>query len=171
MDISTILSNLPLITFLDVEASGLKQPDSYPIEVGWADTLGNSDDFLIRPLDIWSHWDRDAEAMHGIPRDQLLEEGIPVVKAAHRLNEMLGVETVYCDALEYDGFWLSRLFEGAGVEYSFTLASTHQLYDVLGADRMVLLMDLVRDIPVPHRARADAARYAKAFRETLRRIY
>lgn len=149
---------LPLITFLDVEASGLLQQDSYPIEIGWADTLGNSDSFLIRPFDTWPYWDRHAEALHGNTRSQLLEEGIPVAEAAHRLNEMLGVETVYCDAWEYDGFWLSRLFEAAGVERSFTLADVHQLYGVLGAERTDLLVDIVREIPTPHRAREDAAR-------------
>lgn len=162
---------LPLITFLDVEASGLLQPDSYPIEVGWADTLGNSDSLLIRPCDTWSHWDRHAEALHGITRDQLLEEGIPVAEATHRLNEMLGLETVYCDALEYDGFWLSRLFEAAEVERAFTLADVHQLHSVLGAERTVLLRDIVREMPTPHRAGEDAVRYAEACREALRRIY
>ena len=164
-------TRLPLITFLDVEASGLLQPDSYPIEIGWADTLGNSDSFLIRPFDTWSYWDRHAEALHGITRGQLLEEGIPVAEAARRLNEMLGVETVYCDALEYDGFWLSRLFEAAGVERSFTLADVHQLHGVLGAERAALLRDIVREMPTPHRAREDAARYAEACREALGRIY
>lgn len=161
---------LPLITFLDVEASGLLQPDSYPIELGWADTLGNSDTFLIRPFDTWSHWDIHAEALHGITVSQLQAEGIPVAEAAHRLNEMLGIETVYCDALEYDGFWLSRLFEAAGVERSFTLADVHQLYGVLGTECMHLLREIVREMPNPHRAQEDADRYAKACREALQRI-
>lgn len=157
------LSNVPLITFLDVEASGLQQPDSYPIEIGWADTLGNSDAFLVRPLGTWSHWDTQAEALHGISRGQLHEDGISVVDAARRLNEMLGVETVFCDALAYDGFWLDRLFEAAGMAPSFQLVDIYQLYGTLGAKRTARLRQILGITPAPHRAREDAERYAAAY--------
>ncbi|WP_163559854.1 hypothetical protein [Halomonas sp. NO4] len=163
MTTATAFSNLPLITFLDVEASGLEQPDSYPIEIGWADTLGNSDAFLIRPIDTWSHWDGNAEALHGIPRLRLFEEGITVVDAACRLNDMLGIERVFCDALTFDGIWLDRLFKAAGMEASFQLADVFQLYGALGAKRAARMMKILRDTPAPHRAREDAERYAAAY--------
>lgn len=121
-----------LVTFIDVEASGLKQPESYPIEVGWADSLGNSESFLIRPLPHWTYWDEAAEELHSITREQLWEEGIPVDEAAWRLDAMLGVESVYCDALDYDGFWLGQLFRAAGREPAFRLADVYQLYAVMG---------------------------------------
>lgn len=152
-----------LITFLDIEASGLKQPDSYPIEVGWADTLGNSDSFLIRPLRHWTHWDEAAASLHGITREQLLAEGIPVDEAAWRLDEMLGIETVFCDALAYDGFWLDRLFKAASIEPSFQLADVYQLYGALGVERTARLQRILRSTPTPHRAREDAERYAAAY--------
>lgn len=164
-------TELPLITFLDIEASGLLQPDSYPIEIGWADTLGNSDSFLIRPMASWSHWDRHAETLHGITRDQIVVEGMDVVQAAHHLNEVLGVETVYCDALEYDSFWLSRLFKAAEVDSSFTLADVYQLHGLLGARHLAVLRDIVRAVPMPHRARADAERYAQACRDAFQHIH
>ncbi|PAU73988.1 hypothetical protein [Halomonas salipaludis] len=160
---SNIPSPIPLITFLDIEAPGLQQPDSYPIEVGWADTLGNSDAFLVFPIDTWSHWDGDAAALHGIPRSQLLEEGITVVDAACRLNSMLGVEKVFCDALAFDGFWLDRLFEAAEVEPSFQLADVYQLYGELGAQRAEQMISVLGDIQARHRARKDAERYAAAY--------
>ncbi|MGM0785969.1 MAG: hypothetical protein ACQEUM_17885 [Pseudomonadota bacterium] len=163
----TSLSNLPLITFLDVEASGLQQPDSYPIEIGWADTLGNSDAFLIRPIDTWSHWDGHAEALHGIPRSRLLEEGITVVDAACRLNDMLGIERVFCDALAFDGFWLDRLFNAAEMEASFQLVDVFQLYGTLDAERAARMMDILGNTQATHRAREDAERYAAAYCATI----
>lgn len=79
--------NVAPYTFLDIEASGLDQADSYPIEIAWSDTLGNHDVFLIRPSSCWVHWDERAEAVHGIARETLLGNGIPLREAAERLNE------------------------------------------------------------------------------------
>ncbi|RUR38389.1 hypothetical protein [Vreelandella populi] len=154
-------SDLPLITFIDVEASGL-EPESYPIELGWADTLGNSDGFLVRPLDDWTHWDLVAESIHGIARDDLFQRGLGVVDAARRLNDMLGFETVFCDALDSDLFWISRLFDAANIEPSFQLADFHQLHKLLSKQHMLSLQHVLKDLPIPHRAQADAERYANA---------
>lgn len=156
-----------LVTFSDVEASGLKRPESYPIEVGWADSLGNSESFLIRPLPHWTYWDEAAEKLHGISREQLWEEGIPVDEAAWRLDAMLGVETAYCDALDYDGFWLGQLFRAAGREPAFRLADVYQLYAALGTTMAGRLQARVRRKPAAHRAREDAERYASAYRELV----
>lgn len=154
-------SDLPLITFIDIEASGLGL-DSYPIELGWADTLGNGDGFLVRPLNDWTHWDPVAESIHGIARDELFERGLHVADAAEKLNDMLGFETVFCDALDSDQFWLSKLFENAGVEFSFKLADFYQLHKLLSKEHMLSLQHVLQDLPIPHRAQADAERYAKA---------
>lgn len=154
--------SLPLITFVDVEASGLEQPDSYPIEIGWADSLGNGDGFLIRPHDDWTHWDPVAESMHGIQRDELLDKGLPVHEAADRLNDMLGCEVVFCDGLDSDQFWLNKLFDAAGVEPSFELSDVYQLNKLLSKQHMLSLQHVLKELPIAHRAQADAERYAKA---------
>lgn len=167
METLSNFSNLPLITFLDVEASGLRRPCSYPIEIGWADTLGNSDEFLIRPIVSWSHWDKQAEALHGISRDQLIGDGITVIDAACRLNDMLGVERVYCDAWSFDGFWLDRLFKAAEMTPSFLLADVFELYGALGAELAGEMVRKLREIPATHRAREDAERYATAYCEVI----
>ncbi len=155
-------SSLPLITFLDIEASGLKQPESYPIEIGWSDTLGNGDGFLIRPLKNWTHWAAAAASIHKISRDELFERGLQVNDAAERLNAMLGCETVICDAMDSDNFWLTKLFDAASVEPSFQLADFYQLHKLLTDEHILLLRDMLKGMPVPHRARADAERYASA---------
>lgn len=155
--------SLPLITFLDIEASGLEQPASYPIEFGWADTLGNSDGFLIRPANEWTHWDSAAESIHKICRLELFENGLTVIDAAEKLNDMLGSETVFCDGLGSDQFWLSKLFAAAAIEPSFELADVYQLRKLLSRQHMLSLQKVLQSQPVPHRAKADAERYAKAF--------
>ncbi|WP_172118863.1 3'-5' exonuclease family protein [Halomonas hibernica] len=155
-------SDFPLITFIDIEASGLDQPDSYPIEVGWADTLGNSDGFLIRPHDDWMHWSPTAESIHGIKRKELFEKGLPVDEAAEQLNDMLGCEVVFCDGLDSDQFWLKRLYEATSVAPSFELADFHQLHKLLSKQHMLSLQHALKSQPIPHRAQADAERYANA---------
>ncbi|RUR31815.1 hypothetical protein [Vreelandella nanhaiensis] len=155
-------SDFPLITFIDIEASGLDQPDSYPIEVGWADTLGNSDGFLICPLEDWTHWSPTAESIHGIKRKELFEKGLPVDEAAERLNDMLGCEVVFCDGLDSDQFWLNRLYEAASVAPSFELADFHQVHKLLSKQHMLSLQHALKSQPIPHRAQADAERYANA---------
>ncbi|TLF45927.1 hypothetical protein FEI13_17580 [Halomonas urmiana] len=92
-----------------------------------------------------------------------LKEGIPVTDAAERLDRSLGLETVFCDALEFDSFWLERLFEAAGIELSFQLSGVHQLFGTLGAERALLLEEIIRKTPAPHRAREDAQRYVAAY--------
>ncbi|MCH4813911.1 hypothetical protein [Vreelandella neptunia] len=154
-------SDLPLITFIDIEASGLG-PDSYPIELGWADTLGNGEGFLICPRDEWSHWDPVAASIHGIARDELFERGLHVVDAAKKLNDMLGFETVYCDALDSDLVWISRLFDAAKLEPSFRVSDFYQLHKMLSNEHMLSLRQMLKSLPVLHRAQADAERYAKA---------
>lgn len=166
-----IASSFPLITFLDVEASGLEQPDSYPVEIGWSDTLGNGDGFLIRPFRDWKYWDPAAESIHRIGRDELFGKGLSVNEAAERLNNMLGCETVFCDGLASDKFWISKLFVAANIEPSFQLDDFYQLHKLLSNEHMLSLQNVLKDMPILHRAQADAARYARATIASYQDLY
>ncbi len=163
--------SFPLITFLDIEASGLDQTDSYPIEIGWADTLGNGDGFLIRPVDDWSHWDPGAETIHKIDRDELFRNGLSVNEAAERLNDMLGCEIVFCDALDSDKFWISKLFQAVNMEPSFQTSDFYELHKLLSKEHMLALKHMLKNLPIPHRAQADAARYASATVASYKELY
>lgn len=153
--------NKRLLTFLDIEASGIHQ-DSYPIEIGWCDTEGNSDEFLISPEAQWRHWSHDAERLHGISRAQLSNQGLDICTACLRLNDHLGCEFVYSDAGEADGQWLNKLFEAAGVEPFFTLIDLYDLQAILNAQSFFTLHKIIRANPPPHRALKDARRLAMA---------
>lgn len=107
---------------LDLEASGLG-PLSYPIEVAWKSTAGQSDSFLINPDSVpgWDFWDEYAEELHNLCLSELREEGISAVAACERLNKQLQGQDVLSDAWEFDSFWLSRLFEAAEQTMAFRL--------------------------------------------------
>jgi len=94
----------PLPCILDIEASGFGRR-SYPIEVGYVLPDGRSRCTLIRPLPQWTHWDEQAERLHGITRGALQAHGRPA----------------------HDYTWLGALFDGAGLQPAFKLESVRVL--------------------------------------------
>jgi len=114
----------PLV--IDVEASGFG-PGSYPIEVGVAMSDGKVRCMIIRPQPEWQHWDEQAESLHGISREILLEFGSPVREVAEQLNQWLEGEMVYSDAWGNDSSWLALLFDAAGIRQAFKLDSLFTL--------------------------------------------
>lgn len=115
-----------LPTIIDIEASGFGR-HSYPIEVGVVLPDRRLVCNLIKPAAHWTFWDREAEAIHGIPRQLLLERGEPAEKVAERLNRLLQGRTVYSDAWGHDLSWLGKLYDQAGMRQRFTLESLRRL--------------------------------------------
>lgn len=105
---------------LDIEASGFGR-GSYPIEVGVATEQGEEYAWLIQPEPDWLHWDDGAEAIHGISRDQLALEGLPVTLVADQLNELLEGQILYSDGWGFDSGWLALLFYSARKTMTFRL--------------------------------------------------
>lgn len=142
---------------IDVEASGFGR-NSYPIEIGYVREDGQAWCSLVRPAEGWSHWDPQAEALHGIARPSLLSHGRQVQVVAARLNADLAGRTVYCDGWAHDYVWLAVLFEAAGLVPAFKLASVRQLLD----DRRLQRLDGARQLALAtlgggrHRASSDA---------------
>lgn len=102
------------IAFLDFEASSLGKA-SYPIEVAWVFADGASESFLIRPAPAWTDWAPEAEAVHGIPRQRLMREGVPHDWVALHMLTTLRDAAVYASAPSWDGQWLSRLLRASGL--------------------------------------------------------
>jgi len=107
---------------LDFEASGFGN-DSYPIEVGVVLGTGQKYCALIQPAGNWVYWDEQAEKVHGLSRDTLLNYGKPIRQVAVELNEFLVDRTVYCDGWVVDKPWLSRLYYQSGMQPSFYLSA------------------------------------------------
>ncbi len=95
------------ITFLDFESSSLSE-SSYPIEVGWV-THNNGVDtphsLLIKPADDWQNWNPDAEKIHGISREQLLRDGIPIIDVMKTLMEDVGDYIFATSSMDSYWFW------------------------------------------------------------------
>lgn len=101
---------------LDIEASGLDLDISYPIEIAWCGVGSeDSDCFLINPITAngWEYWDEQAEAIHGLDREQCVNDGISVFEACERLSAQLSGCLVVTDAINTDKTWLKTLFKAA----------------------------------------------------------
>jgi hypothetical protein len=142
---------------LDIEASGFGR-SSYPIEVGYVLPGGRARCTLIRPPDHWTHWDPDAERVHGIQRPTLLALGKPAGDVARMLNGDLAGHTVYCDGWAHDYPWLALLFDEAGLAPGFRLESVNTLLDDAALARLAALQNEARSVlgVRRHRASSDA---------------
>jgi hypothetical protein len=143
---------------IDFEASGFGG-DSYPIEVGYIGAAGERFCTLIQPQVDWTHWDRRAEAVHGLHRDLLVARGQSAKEVGTRLNLDLAGLTVYSDAWNHDLVWMHRLYEGAGLAPSFKLESILTLLTEEEAQHWQTMLNAVhRDVAgTRHRASTDAA--------------
>lgn len=142
---------------LDIEASGFGR-SSYPIEIGYVLPGGRSRCTLIRPPDHWTHWDPDAERVHGIQRPTLLALGKSASDVARMLNGDLAGHTVYCDGWAHDYPWLALLFDEAGLTPGFRLESVNTLFDDAALAQLAALQHEARSVlgVTRHRASSDA---------------
>lgn len=139
---------------IDLEASGLGA-QSYPIEVAWKNDLtGEQDSFLIDPdtAEGWLYWDEYAEEMHGIEREELNKQGLDIISACKRLNEKLKDKTLISDAVEFDLFWLTRLFEATGIKPMFEMAGLDR---ILSSEQRIQFGFLAKAQSRKHRALDD----------------
>jgi hypothetical protein len=120
------MTTLPCV--IDIEASGFGR-GSYPIEIGFVLPDGYARCTLVCPDDSWTHWDSNAERLHGLTREQLIRYGKPVGEVASLLNEHLGGCSVYCDNWAHDFSWLARLYDQAELTPAFHLRHLRELLD------------------------------------------
>lgn len=158
---------MELPAIIDLEASGFGR-GSYPIEVGVALPDGSIHSTLIKPPETWVHWSEEAEAIHGISRELLHDEGKTPREVAMFLNNLLMGETLYSDAWSFDSSWLGRLFDEAEIVQRFRLDTITRLLkeDELGAwsdikDQLAQDLGIVK-----HRAANDV----KLLRETFKQV-
>ena len=101
------------VLILDIEATGLC-PDSYPIEIAYADPLESwVTSSLIQPHPNWEDlpWDEQAQTLTGIA-PALLKNAIPATKVAKKVADDLSkADLVLSDAPEWDNRWLNRLLD------------------------------------------------------------
>ena len=76
---------------------------------------GRAESHLIKPAPEWTDWDKEAEAIHGLSREKLSDEGMPHDLVAARMVEALSDHDLFASAPSWDGKWLSVLLRGAGL--------------------------------------------------------
>jgi hypothetical protein len=148
---------LDKIAFIDLEASSLAA-NSWPIEVGWCFEAGAPETHLIEPFASWPRtaWDPQAEALHGVSLDELMQKGRPGAAVCHRLNAALKGAKVYSDAPDWDSFWLYRLFSTAGVRQRFSLGDLGGLLVSMAGEKLEsIFAEADRTAPRRHRACED----------------
>lgn len=150
------MDKLPSI--IDLEASGFGR-DSYPIEVGFVLSSGDSFCSLIKPAKSWDRWDDSAEQVHGITQEILLKVGKPIPEIAEKINNQLSGETIYSDAWGNDSSWLGLLFDEANMPMRFRMDSIRSL---LTEEQAAIWHDtkekVIETTPLKrHRASSDAA--------------
>lgn len=152
---------------IDIEASGFGS-HSYPIEVGVVTYLSQKYCRLIQPQDNWTHWSKEAEALHGISRSALAIHGKPATQICVDLNNLLVGQTVYSDGWVVDYPWLIKLFDAAKVKMKFTLSP---LENILTEQQMEKWHDTQETICAAkechrHRASSDAELIQNVFMQT-----
>jgi hypothetical protein len=95
--------------FVDFEASSL-EPGSYPIEIGWVNTKGHGESYLIQPHWTWHGWSAKAEAVHNIPYATLVRDGKPADFVARRALAVLSAaKHLISDNPAFEDYWLTML--------------------------------------------------------------
>jgi hypothetical protein len=156
----------PPLAFIDFEASSL-DPESWPLEAGYALSTGKADGFLIQRAEKWSmqHWDRRSALIHGISLKDLEADGLPADVALRRLAWALEDVRVVSDAPTYDMHWLETLADAAGQPVPFEIHDWEAALPRLKSRTWDgVRREAERLSPRVHRARADAC----AMRETWR---
>ena len=131
---------------------------------------GESDSFLIRPMEYWlktKHWSRDSELIHNIEFNKLMSDGECVISSVERLNQRLKGKIVLCDALSSDGEWLGELHEAADIAPSYMLTDINFWYSYIGKSNARKFRKAVAEKlkNKTHRALADVEPYIETFHE------
>lgn len=142
---------------VDIEASGIS-PDSYPIEVGVVMQDGRRYSSLIKPMRHWQHWCPDAEAIHGISREQLMDEGVDPEIVCQQINDLCSAQVLYSDCWIHDEQWIKRLFYDAASRPRFQCRSIEHLLTETQLEQWVQRKQAMASVLAlaPHRALNDA---------------
>ena len=163
-----------VLATLDFEASSLAM-ESYPIEVGIAvgpRDGGDPDSWssLIRPTATWvseGEWDLDAQAVHGISKEQL-GGGLSPRRVMEELNARLPEgSVVLCDGGAYDPMWLRKLAAAARIQAAFQLWDLRAAF-VLDRRRLDRCTAALAGDRAEHRAGGDSLRLWRAVQAAMR---
>jgi len=141
------------LLILDCESSGLSE-HSYPISIGVSGPDGQVWYWMICPLEDWDEWDSFAEAIHGIDREQLTQQGRDAFLVAREMNAVFKGKSIYSDS-RWDSHWIKKLFDDSGVKMAFSIKT---LLDVLSTKEKEEYENWVESNKLTHHPVQDATR-------------
>lgn len=155
-------------TIIDIEASGFGS-NSYPIEIGVIRADGARFCKLIRPLESWTHWEDEAQGLHGLSREHLNHFGNSISDVCNELNDFLIDLTVYSDGWVVDHPWMIKLFSAAGINMQFKVRALEYLMSSAQMEQWAATKAslLAQTNFVRHRASTDAEIIQKTYLQTL----
>jgi hypothetical protein len=164
---------MPRIVFYDIEASSLS-PESYPVEVGWAEVLPDGsvrgEAMLVHRAPGWLDWSMEAQSIHGITRGQLKTHGRPIEEVITALDAVFGTGVVFSDHPSSEVVWTDCLYRVAGRKRRWRVGDALPLLSATAATKEDSAWLQVRlQEQRLHRADADARVFAEAYAELRRR--
>lgn len=152
---------------IDIEASGFGR-GSFPIEIGFALEDRAIHSFLIAPPPNWTHWSDEAEAIHGISREKLMQDGMAPRELVLLLNDLLHGKVLYSDAWSFDSSWIGRLFDEADLIQRFRIETINKLLTPLQMENwQSTKKDLWNELSI---GRHRAANDVRVLQETFIRV-
>ncbi|WP_395345275.1 hypothetical protein PN836_010125 [Ningiella sp. W23] len=123
---------------------------------------------MIKPLPHWTHWDAQAQSIHGISPEILATHGDDPVEVCVALNEFANGQTLYSDAWVVDYTWVIKLFSECKVHMAFKLSSIEM---VMTESQFAIWDDAKTKVIsecglVRHRASSDAFVIQKTYQQT-----
>jgi hypothetical protein len=147
-----------MLAIIEVASSGLGA-DSYPIAVAWRLLRsGVEHHLLIRPIDAWRGWQRDAETVHKLTRQRLLDEGRPVDEVAAALSRDLGQAKIFSDTVALDQAWIDLLFGAVPGSRLLSLRRYSELFAGVAPRALEQAVANAEIEPTPHALIADLRR-------------
>lgn len=125
---------------------------------------------MSAPVEYWTHWDWNAQSIHGIERAELAAGSPPAVVAA-RLNALAARAIVYSDAPGFEAWWAEKLFEAAEIEPTFSIGDINDLADRLDTAEAGRLRAWLALAKKRHRAADDAERALKGFARAVKAFH
>ncbi len=115
---------------------------------------------MIQPHDDWSDWNwtAEAEALHGLTRDQVMREGLPAEQVLAELIYAAEGCRIVADSV-IDQYWLQTLAAAAGAPAPFMIDHVSLLLDEYraGERRITAAIAHANSLcPRRHRAAGDA---------------
>ena len=157
--------------FLDCEASSLSK-SSYPIEVGWNNSDGTVESYLIniyRYPEGYDDWSREAQSLHGLSKQYLSEKGKEPQFVVDRMEEELIGKKLLTDAPDWDEFWVRRLYESVNIKCELEFGNATELFHDLEPYHYIYKSQARKSAGHAHRAGSDVKYLLEMYRLCIKK--